>query len=877
MSHSVRAEWMKISGRFDTIQYVDDSKETYRLIAEIIESKRRNVKIPSITEIKKYARESKNIGFFVDFTIDELVSIIQKSYPFNITSLYLLPRISSRIAQNERTLFTFLFNHSVNENMDVPSLYDYFSQSMRVDVTVGGTYKQWLETESAISKSGGKAEHIKVLKTACLLGLGTKGERSRIGKNALIFSMQGYSSNINWEKIVSDLVKKKLLLHRKHSQEVSVWHGTDADLRGRLADDMERHRGSFDLIKFLNQEVSPKPWKPIEYNTEFGVDRYWSGEYYTANDFEKLRPSDASILNVSLGCDGKILYLVAESNEELCEAHDIAKNHIDNQQIITVIPRDQLQLKEAALEVWCISHMRLNSELIGEDPFIIPEINQMQDDARGNLQNVIDKLIIPSPTGPYWYYKRNLLVINNTSELRRELSQITRNVFSHTPKIHNEMINRHKPSGTIVNSRKKLVMGILERHGTHDLGLIKSTPDASMFRTILCHTGLYKETSAGDWDYVTGKTKSLNNDLGLREVWKIIRDFFEIPSENGMKAPRLLLEKLQKPPIGLRKGLIPILFAAGLKKFANAISLRHKHEYITDILPSIIEDICINPDDYELEIVELNDSKKKYLKIIREIFQGTQVYNIETDLIRSAYDAIQSWLFQLPKASLSADSVSDEAKSFQRLMQKSINNDPVAFLLKELPSEFGVEHTHIDEIQNRLVPLKKELESVSHTYVKKASDSIFNAVSRSQSARRSGVQNIAKQWANYFPNSIISSKLPGIARSLLSRMKMVYDSEVLFINSIALLLVGKSTEDWDDSTAIEFENKIQELTHKVENASLNMTIDSNETYEIREGLSNLVTERIEDLYSQLEKLVGPKRSKEVIKKILKGKINGRIN
>ena len=99
----------------------------------------------------------------------------------------------------------------------------------------------------------------------------------------------------------------------------------------------------------------------------------------------------------------------------------------------------------------------------------------------------------------------------------------------------------------------------------------------------------------------------------------------------------------------------------------------------------------------------------------------------------------------------------------------------------------------------------------------------------------------------------------------------------MFVNSIALLLVGRSTEDWDDSTAIEFENKIQELTHKVENASLYVTIDSNETLEIREGLSSLVAERIEGLYAQLEKLVGTKRSKEVIHKIVKGKINGRIN
>jgi hypothetical protein len=38
MPQSIRGEWKKIEGRFRTIQYVDDSKELYRLIAEVVAS-----------------------------------------------------------------------------------------------------------------------------------------------------------------------------------------------------------------------------------------------------------------------------------------------------------------------------------------------------------------------------------------------------------------------------------------------------------------------------------------------------------------------------------------------------------------------------------------------------------------------------------------------------------------------------------------------------------------------------------------------------------------------------------------------------------------------------------------------------------------------
>ena len=32
------------------------------------------------------------------------------------------------------------------------TLYDYFAPVMRADTSVGGTYRQWLETESALSE-----------------------------------------------------------------------------------------------------------------------------------------------------------------------------------------------------------------------------------------------------------------------------------------------------------------------------------------------------------------------------------------------------------------------------------------------------------------------------------------------------------------------------------------------------------------------------------------------------------------------------------------------------------------------------------------------------------------------------------------------------
>jgi len=874
MSQSVRTEWQKISGRFETIQYVDDSKEIYRLIADIVQANRGRVDVPSKSRLYSLAKQAKEEhGLFSDFTLAELSELFGATYPSHPAAVFLLPRISARVAQNERTLFTFLNAVSVTEGFQVGDVYDYFSPAMRGDTAIGGTHKQWLETESAVSKTMGSDAETLVLKTACLLSMGTKGERSRVSRDMLIWAMSGYGPTSPWVKTVSSLVDRKLLLYRQHSQEVAVWHGTDVDVRGRLAEEKDRHRATFDVLAFLNAEAEPEAWKPIEYNTNYGITRFWTARYVLPKRFHELTATVRSEL-IPPGCDGRILHLAAETAEDICDAQSAALA-LSDPQVIVVVPSTTLCLADAALEAWCLSKMQHDTDLTGEDPLVLPEIQQMLDDARSHLQAVLDKLVKPGHDGPKWYWKGQLLPVASVSDLRRELSRITESVFPDTPRIHNELINRDKPSGTIINSRKKLLMGMLERHGSPDLGLIPTTPDASMFRTILVHTGLYRATPESGWQYASGRNNSLPQDSGLKKVWQLLREFFEQPSDTP-KRPRTLLDTLVAPPFGIRQGLLPILFTAGLKAFGRAISLRYKGEYIEDVLPTVIEDLCRNSDDYDINVIDLDADTDAYLASVRTLFLGRQRIDSDTDAVRATYDAIQSWLFQLPKAALTAETVSPQAKRLQHLLRSAKSTDPLIFLMRDLPEACNFDYRANGHVSEAILPLKSELEQVADTYVRKAAIAIHQALARTQSDWASGVQRTAQQWASYFPEAVTATGLPGIARSLLSRMRMNYDNEALFVNSLALLVVGRSTEDWDDSTAIEFEGKIQELTHRIETTALRATSFGAfaDAQEIREGLSHLIAERIRELYDQLVQLRGDDDSGQMLSAILKGNGHG---
>ncbi|KKL61579.1 hypothetical protein LCGC14_2193890, partial [marine sediment metagenome] len=566
MSQSVRAEWTKIEGRFRTIQYVDDSKEIYRLIAEVLEANRPEGDMLTKRQLSAAAATCKELGLFAGFAKGELTKLLANAYPLEPVSLYLLPRVSARVAQNERTLFTFLYGTDLRRPIGPAALFDYFSPVMRADTAVGGTHRQWLETQSAISKIGDDAVAQGVLKTACLLGLGTSGERSRARRDLLLFALQGFADATLWqETVVEKLVDRKLLLYRRHNDEISVWHGTDADLRGRLDEEVHRQAPAFNLVEFLAHEARPPVWKPLQYNSDFGICRYWSGEYMAADELEAYLRGMASGA-ITSGADGKMLYLVAETREQLQKAEQIAHEELIHTQVVVAVPREPLPLLDAALEVHCLTQMQFDTDLVRSDPLVLPEIQQMADDSRAHLQQLVDQLLRPSPRGPRWFYRGKEKHAASPSALRKLLSQITGHVFHKTPKIHNEMIVRRKPSGTIVNSRKKLLMGILERSGKEMLGIKGNFPDASMFRTVLLHTGLYRESKGGRWGYAAPHARAVP-DPGLRAVWRRLQQFFAEPADEP-KRPRELLDELQRPPYGIRAGVLPILFAAGLKAFS---------------------------------------------------------------------------------------------------------------------------------------------------------------------------------------------------------------------------------------------------------------------------------------------------------------------
>ena len=849
----VRNEWAKIAGRFETVEFVDDSRETYRLLAEAMQARRGSAEDGKVTTAARtVSTEAKRLGLFPDLpktTVDELV---HTAAPMHATALWLLPRTSARVAQNERTLFTFLGSVDAKSTVGLAEIYDYFAPVMRGDMATGGSYRQYLEAESAVGKCADIEFGAQAVKCACLLGLGLSGARARASRELVEFALSAYCGLLKASTVVSELIKRKILLHRKHSNELSVWHGTDADLRGRLESEMARRSEPLNVVAALNLELPAPVWKPIRYNDDFKISRFYRSEYRRVAEFadaiELFRASDAPF------ADGHVVYLIPESEAECERAREVAKSltkHSPN--LVVAVPVKPLRLALPLGEIDAIHALQRDKELIDSDPLIASELQQMLEDSRAHVQRTMDAVIIPDGKSTAWFADGKQRALGGAAALRELLSRQMEKLFPKAPRIANELIVRKKPTAVVVNARKKLVLGIMERSGKEALGIAGKSADHSMFRCLLLNTGLYRLQADESWRYASPDEVT---DPGLREVWRQLRDFVSKPAPEAKPLKRFFAE-LQAPPFGVRDGLVPILFAAALKAFPAPVTLSKQGEYVGDILPSTVEDLCRSPEDYRFTVLDLGAKECAYLRGVHQLFSGTEGTSpADGDLVRLAFESVGAWKRQLPPASLKTYRITPAAKKLRDAVHQP--SDALVLLLNAMPRAVG----QVDDLPKAVEAIrsaKSELEEVPKRFEMAAAEAVRRSLGVADVVDR-GLRSVCDVWLAAIPKSIREQlkanrddSRPG---ALIERMSIRYETDDQLLQSLCSLVSETRPARWEDTTPAVFARTFDDTVRRIEAAAVEAAVETRLADDEKKSMARLGQARLRAVLGMLSDVVG---------------------
>jgi hypothetical protein len=266
LNQSARSSWRKIEGRFEVLRFVEDSRELYQLIGRLVATRPLSAGVAA--PCRAIGARMLELGWFHGFAdADEVARLVAQAAPLTPGALHALPLVAARVAQQERSVFSFLHQAERAGTVGIEDVYRYFAEAMRTDSGLGGTQRRWLEAESARDRAGDEIE-CALLAAACLLQLGAGGERRRLPREALALAVAAGSpwSMAETEAAIDRLLERKLLLHRLRNDDISIWHGADVDIRQRLDEQKARLHAGFDLAGFLAAECPPPLERPLRHN-----------------------------------------------------------------------------------------------------------------------------------------------------------------------------------------------------------------------------------------------------------------------------------------------------------------------------------------------------------------------------------------------------------------------------------------------------------------------------------------------------------------------------------------------------------------------------------------------------------------------------------
>lgn len=462
LNQTSRNEWRKVEGRFEQIRFVEDSQELYELAATVIAGRRpEGMCPPREAALQPIARRVMAAGWF-DGMADEgrVVRLLGRAYPVSAAALQALPRLVARIGQNERSLFAFIDGADLSRPVGRAEVYASFSDAMRSDLGIGGPHRRWVETETARGRTSDATER-EALAAACLLQLGVDGERHRLTRATLETAVASKgvahpdavaTPGLAASAAIEALISRKLLLHRRLNDDVSIWHGADLDLPGRIREERARRLEGFDLLAFLEQH-HPAPFvRPTRHNLAFGTARYLRGHYARAADV--LASSSRLPGEPSASEWGRVLFVLADTAEELARVRrKLQAGWPGWDRVLVALPAEPASITEAALEVDALLALQCDDRLRAEDPLVGQEVAELLTVARQQLSAVLHRLTTDRPVTTEWWRLGLRLDVGADRPAGVAASAMLDAVYSATPRMLNDQMMRNRLSRQMETAR----------------------------------------------------------------------------------------------------------------------------------------------------------------------------------------------------------------------------------------------------------------------------------------------------------------------------------------------------------------------------------------------------------------------------------------
>lgn len=825
--------WRGVSGRFKHINLHNNYSQMYEIISAVIKKDRefwvnyyQKNKPRFINLINRY------IATGVLEKNDRLTAqtAVIGCYPLHPISTFLLPRISEKVAQNERTLFTFLSSENKctlpafleEAKGEFPILtpeyvYDYFEPLIRKEPYTSKIYKLYETTSKVLQKLDQNSLAASIIKTISLIYIVEQFETLSPTVDMLVDTFRDSVNDVNViYDVLDELIKKDCIVYLKRSNGyLKIKESSGVDIVAEIQCVIEKTKQTLSVKDILNRSSFDSYIYPTAYNDETEIIRYFNFTFIDSNEFFSIRDWGRKIED--LNADGVVYAIIPNSNDEIKQIRKtITSGKCNHDRIIFVLPLRFIDIEKMAYEYNAVTILKND---ISDDPLLTDEYDIYLDDLEEVISNYISAFTRPEIGESEYFWNGIKQTVKRKAQLSAKLSDICVATYPKTPIIINELINKDNLPKVAINSRSKLISGLLENELSVNLGLTGTGQDVSFLRSTLIQTGILTN------EQVKPVLTLTPEDVNMANVLQEIREFFSSANASKGRSFKDLYDRLTKPEFGygMKKGVIPIYIAVVLHFFKKYLVIKYRNEEVkitADLLNSINE----NPKNFTAFIEDWNEDKSAYINSLTEMFLDFVIVK-EKDYNTFSYvvSAMSRWYLSLPKYAKELKTIykgkktspekipSEQVKFISSLKLADINARE--FLFDKLLDVYGYNAFSI-RIVNNIKRTKDTFDSAINDLIKHLINDVKD-IFKSDQANSATLTSVIRDFIEGLRPTTYNYLFPNEEHRLLQLMRSIGNDEKKFIERLAKTVTSLRIDDWTVNTISQFISKLEQSKHAI--------------------------------------------------------------
>ncbi len=799
---SARNEWAKVQGRFADIAFQDPPEQVLNVLAKAIQQ-RPNAALGKIRSAaasvaaRLYEVGAAPKGLSKKAFVDTAAALA----PIHPVTALCLTRLCRKFGQNQRSLFAFLLSREPNgfmgflqegkpgELFGPARLFDYVLDSFGSAALIGDGAVRWAETQAILQQySDLQVAEQEVIKIVGLLT--SVGAYGNVLANADVLRLAANSDSVACT--CKELSRRSILVYRKHSGSFALWQGSDVDIEERLKEAQKRVPSLGTLAARMKCRIVPPPVIAKRHSFRTGTLRFFKVKFVAASDIGVLPNEPES--------DGTLMYVLPDSDQDRVRAIELAASSQfkSRPDIVLAIPTTTEPLKHGFRELELLQWVAQNTPELQSDSVARRELRTRLTFAERQLEFEIARLFSPSAvTQTCWFQAAIQRSIPSARLLSRMISDICDQVYSSTPIIRNELLNRRHLSSAAAAARRNLIEAMLKRSSEMQLGIEGYPPELSMYVSVLKASGMHRAVENNTFDLCPPSA-----DSSLFPVWSRIERFFA-DSELQRQTVTVLYEILADRPFGLKQGVIPVLFCASLLCHDTDVALYEEGAFVPEITPDVFERLLKHPKEFEVRSYRVSGVRKQVFEQYAAVFDAQNAPNLVA-VVRPLF----RFFNRLPDYSKRTSTVSTTAIAVRDALFAA--KEPDVLLFQQLPAACGFSEFSPAEdardFQKFFRTLREALAELQRSYddlLTHATDVLFGAFDVSPKKGRSELQLRARAIADY----AVEPRM----RALLLHLTDTELAEVLWIEAVATLCVGKPPRTWTDTDRARFQVVVSDL------------------------------------------------------------------